>query len=393
GAPTGVELGDIVDVVAASVSGKTVLGTDTVVRIYDARNALVEQVNFKTDCSRRMDLGDLFGGLRVVGMRTTNGGTVSLGADVNYTYEIANNGPAAVSNVTVGDDKIGTVPGSPLAPLVPGASVTLSARQFLMATTVNTVTVSGDGGTCSAQASAAIAAPCVLRYPFASSEPRTAVLFGTSQMVRAFQPGVAGGGERLKVFYNDDHALTLGVRRVIVKTTRGTTVTDYPVSPLTANPGGATSPQVGTMMLDGDQAGTDTSSCISFPDRCDRPMFPALFITDITSDPSSTAGDWQYGGRPIPPHAVYGTWKAAVKTVDKTRNPPVVTVLPDADPVKNNWNLGGGDLVPPGLANQGYGAELAWNVDDIGLIEGHVYRVQVMMHDGDLIKTGGDPGE
>ena len=82
-----------------------------------------------------------------------------------------------------------------------------------------------------------------------------------------------------------------------------------------------------------------------------------------------------------------------MKTVDKTRNPPLVTVLPDADPAKNNWNLGGGDPVPPGLANQGYGAELVWNVDDLGLIEGHVYRVQVMVHDGDLIKTGGDPGE
>src|SRR5439155_14951544 len=125
GGPAGVELGDVVDVVAASVSGRTALGTDTVVRIYDASNALVEQIKFKTDCSQPMNLGDLFGGLRVVGMRTTNGGTVSRGADVNYTYEIANNGPAAVSNVTVEDDKIGTVPGSPLAPLVPAASVTL----------------------------------------------------------------------------------------------------------------------------------------------------------------------------------------------------------------------------------------------------------------------------
>src|SRR5207247_4082329 len=139
--------------------------------------------------------------------------------------------------------KIGTVPGSPLAPLVPGASVTLSARQFLMATTVNTVTVSGDGGTCSAQASAAIAAPCVLRYPFASSEPRTAVLFGTSQMVRAFQPGVAGGGERLKVFYNDDHALPVGVRRVIAKTPRRAHVQGYPVSPRSGHRGGPTTPQ------------------------------------------------------------------------------------------------------------------------------------------------------
>ena len=53
-----------------------------------------------------------------------------------------------------------------------------------------------------------------------------------------------------------------------------------------------------------------------------------------------------------------------------------------------NWNLGGGDPVPPGLANQGYGAELVWNVDDLGLIEGHVYRVQVMVHDAHAAEAG-----
>jgi hypothetical protein len=181
---------------------------------------------------------------------------------------------------------------------------------------------------------------------------------------------------------------------VTVKTATGSAATDYPVSVLTTNPGAALNPSVGTMMLNGDQAGTDTSTCTGFPDRCDRPMFPALFITDVTADPTSRAGDWQFGGTPIGPHAVYGTWKAAVKTVDKTKNPPVVTVTPDADPAtKNNWNLGSGDPAPAGLANEGYGAEIVWNVDALGLIEGHVYRVQVMVHDGDQNNTGGDAGE
>ena len=43
-----------------------------------------------------------------------------------------------------------------------------------------------------------------------------------------------------------------------------------------------------------------------------RPVFPALYITDITNDPANPyAGDWQFGGTGIPPHAVFGTWKAA----------------------------------------------------------------------------------
>src|SRR5439155_14419530 len=120
-------------------------------------------------------------------------------------------------------------------------------------------------------------------------------------------------GTTIKVWYSDEHALTLGVRRVIVKTLTGSTTTDYPVAPLCGAPAGgcsvianqacdATHPcpagsscglnsicvlQVGTTALDGEQAGTDTSTCTGSPDLCDRPAFPALFITDITDDPNS----------------------------------------------------------------------------------------------------------
>src|SRR5207247_171520 len=183
----------------------------------------------------------------------------------------------------------------------------------------------------------------------------------------------------------------------IVQTKTGTTTTDYPVSALSTNPGSVLNPQVGTTALDGDQAGTDTSACSGYPDLCDRPMFPALFITDISPDPSSTAGDWQHGGTPIPPHAVFGTWKAAVRTVDKTGSSPVITVTPDGDPAKNGWNLGAGDPAPSGLQSQGYGAEVRWNVDELvaagRMIMGHTYRLEFMVHDGDQNQTGGDAGE
>src|SRR5437764_1783399 len=118
----------------------------------------------------------------------------------------------------------------------------------------------------------------------------------------------------------------------------------------------------------------------------------SLFITDITTNANSLAGDWQFGGTAFPPHAVFCTWKGAVRTVDKTHVPAVVTVTPDADPNKNDWNVDGGDTVPDGLVNQGYGAEVRWDVDRLGLIPGHSYRLYFMVHDGDQNKAGGDVG-
>jgi len=258
------------------------------------------------------------------------------------------------------------------------------------------------GGTCTGGAPATVP-PCAIMYPFASSDPRTSVVFNESEVLRTFSPTgavTATPGLTIKLWYNDEHALTLGVRRVSVKTKTGTAVTDYPLSALCSTTAGCgvTNPQVGTTALDGDQAGTDTSTCAGYPDLCDRPMFPALFITDITTDPTSKAGDWQSGGTPLPPNAVFGTWKAAVRTVDKTKSPTAVTVTPDPDPAKNNWNLGGGDPVPDAtLRNEGYGAEVRWNVDALiaagQMVSGRAYRLQFMVHDGDQNKAGGDSGE
>jgi len=219
-------------------------------------------------------------------------------------------------------------------------------------------------------------------YPYASSTPLTSVTFSEVEVLRAIEP--AGGAPLavVRLFYNDEHALTLGVRSVVLKSASGTTTTDYAVSALTTDPGSVTNAQTGTTELIGDQSGLDASL---------RPMWPVLFITDVTSDATSRNGDWQLGGRPMPPTAVFGSWKAAVRTVDKTVSPATVTIAPDADPAKNNWNLGAGsDPVPSGLTNQGFGAEVRWEVP---LASGRSYRLQVMVHDGDQNKAGGDSGE
>ncbi len=231
--------------------------------------------------------------------------------------------------------------------------------------------------------------PCVLPYP--TSGTRGSIVFNESEVLRAANtdPGPTGSVRTIDMFYNDEHALTLGVRQVAIKTKTGTTTTtsttNYPIAPLNSNPGSAVNPALGTTASSGDQAGNDISG---------RPMYPALFITDITQNPNSMAGDWQNFGTPVAPNAVFGTWKGAVVTIDKTKSPSTVTVTPDADPSKNNWNLGtGSDPVPGGLTNEGYGAEVRWDATKLGLVPGHAYRFQVMVHDGDQNKSGGDSGE
>jgi hypothetical protein len=224
-------------------------------------------------------------------------------------------------------------------------------------------------------------------YPFPSSNPLTSVAFNESEVLAGAKLDVANG--TFEVWYTDEHALALGVRQVNVITASGTSTTNYPVTALTSNPSAALNPALGTTATTGDQAGTDLSG---------RPISPSLYITDITTDPNSRSGDWQYGGTAIAPSAVFGTWKAFVRTVDHTKSPTTVTVTGDADPAKNGWNLGAGSDTPPaGLTNAGYGAEVRWNLNDLYsqglLIPGHNYRFYVIVHDGDQNKTGGDAGQ
>lgn len=242
------------------------------------------------------------------------------------------------------------------------------------------------------------ATPDSCGYPNGAAPALSSVVFSESDTLQAFSSNSVSAGGSIKAWYTDEHALTLGVRQAIVKTALGTTITDYSANFTAFNSAtlSALNPGVGTTALTGAQAGTDYathSSTYGFLDH-GRPMWPALFITDITIYPNSTLGDWQQtGGTPIPPNAIYGTWKGAVRTVDQTRTPPLVTITPDADPARNFWN-GIPDAPPGGFgSNAGFGAELVWNVNALSLIPSHTYRMQFMLHDGDQNKAGGDSGE
>lgn len=218
-------------------------------------------------------------------------------------------------------------------------------------------------------------------YPATTSNPLTKTVFNENEVLRAIRPAGSWPSGFVQMFYDDEHAMTLGVREVVVKGSSGMTTTDFPVTALATDPGSSTNPQTGTNKLIGDQSGLDSSL---------RPMWPSLFMTDISTDPNNRSGDWQQGGAPVSPNAIFGSWKAAVRTVDNTKTPSVVTITPDADPMRNNWMLAGGDTPPSGPANEGYGAEARWNVS---LVPGHSYRLQVLVHDGDQNKGGGDSGE
>jgi hypothetical protein len=227
------------------------------------------------------------------------------------------------------------------------------------------------------------------------------IAFSESTVLEAVVPSGGEPTATIAVFYNDEHAMTLGVRQVVVKDANGSTMMDFPISALPSDPGTVSTPMLGTTMITGDYSGLDPSL---------RPMWPALFVTDTTANANSRTGDWQSGGVPVGPTAVFGSWKAAVRTVDKTVNPPTATITPDADPAKNNWNLGpGADAVPAAImgmgtnfggrggmmttgtvGNLGFGAEARFVVS---LTAGHSYRLQVMVHDGDQNKAGGDSGE
>jgi hypothetical protein len=224
-------------------------------------------------------------------------------------------------------------------------------------------------------------------YPYPSSNPLTSVAFNESTVLKAAYLDTTNG--TFDVWYSDEHALALGIRQVNVKTASGTTTTNYQLSALTTDPGSVSNPAVGTTAASGDQAGNDTSG---------RPMAPVLYITDTTNNPTSQSGDWQWGGTPYYPSAVYGSWKGFVRTVDYTTGSPAISVTADADPAQNGWNLGpGSDAPPTGTTNDGYGAEIKWNLNALyqqGVLQaGHNYRFYVIIHDGDQNKVGGDAGQ
>lgn len=233
------------------------------------------------------------------------------------------------------------------------------------------------GGTTATACKPGVVGPVITEcgYPFSSSNPLTNILFNESTVLAAVVPSGGYPFASIQLFYNDEHAMTLGVHETVINGVSKS----YPVSPLAKSPDVVNAPETGTNLIIGQQAGVDPVG---------RPMWPALFITDITKDANAVAGDWQWGGPPVNPTYVAGTWKGAVRTVDASG----ASISPDADPAKNDMDYGNGHTPPAGAIAkaEAFGTEVRW---DIRLEVGHNYRFQVMVHDGDQNKVGGDAGE
>jgi len=230
-------------------------------------------------------------------------------------------------------------------------------------------------------------------YPYGTLPAKTATVFNESGALSAW----GRSGNEIRAWYTDEHALTLGVDSSFIN--RKAPATDigagYPIEKMGAfNPASATGNPIKV-------GSTITSGVLSALDGAGRPLYPALFVTDITgltntsTQHDSTAGDWQQGGTGIAPNAVYGTWKGALIVVDSTKNPVTKTLTPRADPTQNHKNVGAGGVNPPAsVPDLGYSAEIVWDITKIpGCGASHTFRVQFMVHDGDQNKTGGDVGQ
>lgn len=182
-----------------------------------------------------------------------------------------------------------------------------------------------------------------------------------SNIAWALSPGPdesVGAGGKIKLWYTDEHPLTLG---------KGD-VSPYDPSSHIVNPNV------------GDESARDVNNF---------PFFPALFITDVTSNPSDTSGDAENGGTPHKPDEIWGTWKPAGAYTTASPNNHVLPSGADPFPTEPNLKFKDGSIisVPTG---QAHGSEIIWLVDNLGLTSGHTYRVQFIIHDGDF---EGDIGE
>jgi hypothetical protein len=187
-------------------------------------------------------------------------------------------------------------------------------------------------------------------YPYGSG--KTATVFNESTITRSAAVYGVGLDAKIGVFSNDEKAMLLGVNGA---------------SANTASPQHVSNPALGSTSL---------------MDPSDRLFYPALYITDITSNASLTSGDWQKGGTPTTTvDDIFGTWSTATLSGS--------TYTDTLPPAKNNWDLGpGADTPPAGTTsfNEGYGAEVRWNASGLGLTAGHTYRFQILTHDGEQNK-------
>jgi hypothetical protein len=250
----------------------------TFITIFSSGGTVLQELDFHTSCSEPLGPGDQFGAMLVTGITSTNGGTVSLGAEVEYTYTITNNAAGPLVNVTVIDDTYGEVPGSPIPVIGPGETVVLTLTVQVTETTTNTVEVVGQQGNaaCEAEASATVT---VLDPPedcCLNGKPRLLVLRYTGDDCSATSNPQEGAAEC------DDLGTLLEDVYIIANTDSnphsGTTWFEGPVSlmgtfTLDAMSDGESHLSSNTYVHVFDAAGGNQLQFVKFHTSCSKPLF------------------------------------------------------------------------------------------------------------------------
>jgi uncharacterized membrane protein len=79
---------------------------------------------------------------------------IGAGSQVTFGFNVTNTGSTPLTGVTVVDNKLGTIPGSPIASLAPGGTQRLTATAFINQTTTNVATATATGLSCAAPVTA-----------------------------------------------------------------------------------------------------------------------------------------------------------------------------------------------------------------------------------------------
>lgn len=192
-----------------------------------------------------------------------------------------------------------------------------------------------------------------------------------NRILYAFNPlsnASVGVGGKLKVWYTDEHALSIG------KSGNGVTVTSSVLAPEHASP-----------IVVGDTTFRDCSTTpgpACQPNQIPLPVFPALFLIDLTVNPNATPTN-ALSTTPIPVNEVYGEWKEYAVAIDpKLPNPNGLNLGAGADPFPSKPT----NPDPQAGTELEYGAEMIWNVSSLGLTPNnppHNYLGVFVMHDGD----------
>lgn len=155
-------VGDLITVEANQCSHSNLTSTTGFWIKKASDDSLVQDGSFHTSCSQPLNLGDQIGALQVFAMTTTEGGTVALGQDVEYTYEVTNPNASDAVNVSVDDDQLGNIASGVTIPA--GGTETFTATALIDEETTNVATVNGevDGTQCNeatAQATITVSEP------------------------------------------------------------------------------------------------------------------------------------------------------------------------------------------------------------------------------------------